>query len=250
MDRVRVKIKEVQWRCKAVKDSCLQKDIYIIISINKITKKKHLKHIQVEISYGMRVDDWWNIVRQTEKYSVLCNLCKVVLALLSPFHGPQVELDTDVASQGQHKTSTVAANSLHQKSVSVSVQFGQNCTFCVLITATARSYLRGGGERPAKCTGQNPSERSARCIERLLKWKIRFSTKNLWNLFSFSFRKASWGCRWGHLWYKCKKEDYPAFKYWGETKPNTNEQAPDNTSKNTKFSVNGCRNTMLIWQTI
>ena len=38
-----VKIKEVQWRCKAVKDSRLQKDIYIIISINKITKNKASK---------------------------------------------------------------------------------------------------------------------------------------------------------------------------------------------------------------
>ena len=56
----------------------------------------------------MRVDDWWNTVRQTEKYPVLC---KVVLALLSPFHGPQVE-----------SAFNVMGDILHVKSASTSVQ--------------------------------------------------------------------------------------------------------------------------------
>ena len=37
---------------------------------------------------GMRVDVWWNKVRQSDKYPVLS---KVVLALCTIFHGPTVE---------------------------------------------------------------------------------------------------------------------------------------------------------------
>ena len=55
-----------------------------------------------------RVDDWWNAVRKTNKYS---SLSKLALALLSPFHGPQVE-----------SSFNVMGDILHSKSANTSVE--------------------------------------------------------------------------------------------------------------------------------
>lgn len=55
----------------------------------------------------MRVDQWWNVVRKTGNYPALC---KLVFALLSPFHGPQVE-----------SAFNVMGDILHVKSANTSV---------------------------------------------------------------------------------------------------------------------------------
>ncbi len=61
-----------------------------------------------QITERARVDSWWNVVRKTERYPVLC---KLALSALCPFHGPQVE-----------SAFSVMSNIMQAKSANLSVE--------------------------------------------------------------------------------------------------------------------------------
>lgn len=56
----------------------------LLPSVNKTTDEQHKEGSEAQV----RIDEWWASVKGMGRYP---NLCKMVLAVLSCFHGPQVE---------------------------------------------------------------------------------------------------------------------------------------------------------------